>query len=106
MSVVPRLEEQEMLEAFAPLHDWVVIRKWKPPEVTEHGIVTLEDTNNYQSKRGTVVKVGPCDKLGYPAPVKEGDDVLFGAFSGMEIPMPHGYLIMKVQDILVVLEEG
>jgi hypothetical protein len=30
---------------------------------------------------------------------------LFSAFAGMEVPMPDGYLIMKVSEIMVVLED-
>ena len=90
MAIVPRLEEQEMLNNFQPLQDMVVIRKWKAPETTTAGIIVPEDRKDYQSKRGTVIKVG--------------DEVLFSAFAGSEIPMPEGYLIMRIGEILGVLE--
>jgi co-chaperonin GroES (HSP10) len=110
MKLVPRLEEQEMLEKFQPLHDFVVIRKWKPPEQTEAGVIVLEDRKDYQSKRGTVVKVGDCSNLkvrNLPVPnVKAGDEVLFSAFAGVEIPMPEGYLIMRLSEILTVIEDA
>ena len=108
MKLVPRLEEQEMLEKFQPLHDFVVVRKWKAPEQTDAGVIVLEDRKDYQSKRGTVVKVGNCSNLkvrNLPVPnIKIGDEVLFSAFAGVEIPMPDGYLIMRANEILVVLE--
>lgn len=98
-----------MLENFQPIHDFVVIRKWKAPETTAAGIIVPDDRKDYQSKRGTVIKIGSCDNLKVrklPVPdVKLGDEVLFTAFSGSEIPMPDGYLIMRVTEILGVLEE-
>jgi co-chaperonin GroES (HSP10) len=110
MKLVPRLEEQEMLEKFQPLHDFAVVRKWKPPERTEEGVIVLEDSKDYQSKRGTVVKVGDCSNLkarNIPIPaVKPGDEVLFSAFAGSEIPMPEGYLIMRLSEILTVIEDA
>jgi chaperonin GroES len=109
MAIVPRLEEKEMLENFQPIHDFVVIRKWKAPETTAAGIIVPDDRKDFQSKRGTVIKMGSCDNLKVrklPVPdVKVGDEVLFTAFSGSEIPMPDGYLIMHVTEILGVLEE-
>jgi chaperonin GroES len=108
MAIVPRLEEQEMLDNFQPLHDMVVIRKWKAPETTTAGIIVPEDRKDYQSKRGTVIKVGNCSNLKankLPVPdIKVGDEVLFSAFAGSEIPMPEGYLIMRIGEILGVLE--
>jgi len=107
MSIVPRLEEKEMLDTFQPLHDFVVIRKWKAPETTAAGIIVPDDRKDYQSKRGTVIKIGSCENLKVrklPVPnVKVGDEVLFTAFSGSEVPMPDGYLIMRVTEILAVL---
>lgn len=108
MAIVPRMTEED-LENFEPLHDFVVIRKWKAPEKTESGVIVPEDRNDYQSKRGTVVKIGPCDNLRRtkaPVPnIKVGDDVLFSAFAGMEIPMPPGYIIMRAHEVMVVLED-
>lgn len=108
MAIVPRLEEQEMLDFFQPIHDFVVIKKWKAPETTDSGIIVPEDRKDYQSKRGTVIKIGNCENLkvrGLPLPnFKIGDEVLFSAFAGSEVPMPEGYLIMKSSEIMVVLE--
>lgn len=108
MAIVPRLEEQDMLNNFQPLHDMVVIRKWRPPETTKAGIIVPEDRKDYQSKRGTVIKVGNCNNLRaqkLPVPdIKVGSEVLFSAFSGSEVPMPEGYLIMRAGEILAVLE--
>lgn len=106
MAVVPRMTEED-LKNFEPLHDYVVIKKWKAPEKTQEGVIVPEDGNDYQSKRGTVVKMGSCENLRrIKAPLpnfKVGDDVLFSAFAGMEIPMPPGYIIMRAHEIMVVL---
>jgi co-chaperonin GroES (HSP10) len=106
MSIALRLEEWEMLSKFQPLQDWVVLRKWERPKATAAGIVLIDDSKDFQSKRGTVIKIGPCTNLKGPKPAFEvGDEVLFSAFAGMEIPMPADYLIMRSTDILVVLED-
>jgi co-chaperonin GroES (HSP10) len=56
-----------------------------------------------------VIKIGNCENLKaqkIPVPnIKIGDEVLFSAFSGSEIPMPEGYLIMRITELLGVLEE-
>jgi len=107
MSNVYRLEEQNMLNNFQPMHDFAVIKKWKAPEKTTAGIIVPKDRNDFQSKRGTIIKIGNCENLKaqkLPIPdIKIGDEVLFSAFAGAEIPMPEGYLIMRLSEILVVL---
>lgn len=107
MAIAPRLTEEE-LEKFEPLHDFVVIKKWKTPETTESGIIVPNDGKDYQSKRGTVVKIGPCNNLKaakLPVPrIAVGDEVLFSAFAGAEVPMPEGYLIMRAHEVLAVVE--
>lgn len=109
MAIAPRLQEKEMLKGFKPIQDFVVIQKWKPAKTTESGVIVLEDRRDYQSKRGTVVKIGNCENLkalNTPKPnIKIGDEVLFSAFAGSEIPMPEGYLIMRSTEILAVLEQ-
>lgn len=105
MSIVPRLEEAEMLAKFQPLQDWVVLKKWERPKATTAGIVLIDDSKDFQSKRGIVIKIGPCNNLKGPKPAfKVGDEVLFSAFAGMEVPMPPDYLIMRSSDILIVVE--
>jgi len=107
MSIVPRLTLEEF-NNFIPLQDLVVIKKYKPPEKTAAGILTLEDRKDYQCKRGTIVKIGTCENLTQaklPKPnIKVGDEVFFSAFAGSESPMPEGYLIMRSTDILMVME--
>jgi len=105
MSIVPRLNEKEMLKQFKPLNDWVVVRKHKGELVTSSGIILQEDRKDFQCKQGVVVKVGPGTsqkQLANRPLVKPGDSVYFSAFAGMEVPMPEGYLIMKLEEILLV----
>jgi co-chaperonin GroES (HSP10) len=105
MSKEQRLSEED-LKKFKALNDWVVIRKYKAPEKSEAGIIMLEDRKDYQSKRGTVVKIGPCSNTDAVKPsFNPGDEVLYSAFAGMEHPMPEGYLIMRVNEIWAVLEK-
>jgi co-chaperonin GroES (HSP10) len=99
-----RLEESDLTK-FRPLNDWVVIKKYKAPEKLESGLIMLEDRNNYQSKRGTIVSIGPCNDPKDPKPnFKVGDEVMFSSFAGMEYPMPEGYLAMRASEIWLVLE--
>lgn len=99
-----RLQEADLAK-FRPLNNWVVIRKYKAPDKSESGIILLEDRKNYQSKRGTIVSIGPCSDCKNPKPnIKVGDEVMFSSFAGMEYPMPEGYLIMQTNEIWLVLE--
>jgi co-chaperonin GroES (HSP10) len=99
-----RLQEND-LDKFKPLNDWIIIRKYKTPNKSEAGIILLEDRKDYQSKRGTVVSIGPCNDPKTPKPnFKVGDEVMFSSFAGMEYPMPEGYLAMRANEIWLVLE--
>lgn len=94
----------DTFKKFVPMHDWVFVKKWAPPEKTNAGIITIEDRNNFQCKRGTIVKIGAGSSR-KPAPdIKIGDEIFFGATAGLEIPLPAGYLAMKASEILAVLE--
>jgi co-chaperonin GroES (HSP10) len=99
-----RLQEEDLAK-FKPLNDWVVIKKYKAPEKTEAGIIVLDDRKDFQSKRGTIVSIGPCNDPKSPkVNLKVGDEVMFSSFAGMEYPMPEGYLVMRTNEIWVVLE--
>ena len=71
-----------------PLEDRVVIKEIEAEEKTSGGIV-LPDTAKEKPQRGKVVAVGPGKMLdsGERAAigVKEGDEVIFGKYSGTEI---------------------
>ncbi len=87
-----------------PLADRVVIRPLEREEVTKSGIV-LPDTAKEKPQRGKVLSVGPGKLLdsGERAPigVVEGDEVLFGKYSGTEIKVDGEEIkILRETDIL------
>lgn len=87
-----------------PLEDRIVVRPFESESKTPGGIV-LPDGAKEKSQRGTVVAVGDGRVLenGGRAPVSvvEGDQVLFGKYSGGDIKIDGvDYKIMREGDIL------
>lgn len=87
-----------------PLEDRVVIKEIEAEEKTAGGIV-LPDTAKEKPQRGKVVAVGPGKLLdsGERAAigVKEGDEVIFGKYSGTEIKVDGEEIkILRESDIL------
>ncbi len=87
-----------------PLEDRVVIQQIEAEEKTSGGIV-LPDTAREKPQRGKVLAVGPGKMLdnGQRAEigVKEGDEVLFGKYSGTEIKVDGEEVkILREADIL------
>ena len=87
-----------------PLEDRVVIKEIEAEEKTSGGIV-LPDTAKEKPQRGKVVAVGPGKMLdsGERAAigVKEGDEVIFGKYSGTEIKVDGEEIkILRESDIL------
>src|SRR5436190_10079611 len=87
-----------------PLDDRIVIRRLEAEEKTAGGIV-LPDTAKEKPQRGEVLAVGPGKLLdsGERAPigVAEGDEVLFGKYSGTEIKLDGEEIkILRESDIL------
>ncbi len=86
-----------------PINDRVVIKPAPAEEKTKGGII-IPDTAKEKPQRGEVVAVGP-GKEGKPVSVKPGDIVLYGKYAGQEFTLDgEDYLIMREDDILVVLE--
>jgi chaperonin GroES len=93
---------------FKPLHDRVVVRRFKEEERSAGGII-IPDTAKEKPSEGEIVAVGPGardDNGKYVAlDVKEGDRVLFGKWSGTEVKIDgEELLIMKESDIMGVVE--
>lgn len=85
-----------------PLADRVVIEPAAAEEKTASGLF-IPDTAKEKPQRGTVMAVGP-GKKDEPTTVKVGDTVLYGKYSGVEIPIAgKDYLIMRESDILAVV---
>jgi chaperonin GroES len=87
-----------------PLDDRVVVEPRQAEETTAGGIV-LPDTAKEKPQRGKVLAVGPGKLLdsGERAPigVAEGDEVLFGKYSGTEIKVDGEEVkILRESDIL------
>ena len=87
-----------------PLEDRVVIQQIEAEEKTAGGIV-LPDTAKEKPQRGRVLSVGPGKMLDSgersPVGVGEGDEVLFGKYSGTDIKVDgHEVKILRETDIL------
>jgi chaperonin GroES len=86
-----------------PINDRVVVKPAAAEEKTQGGII-IPDTAKEKPQRGEVVAVGP-GKDGNQMTVKAGDTVLYGKYAGQELQYNgEDYLIMREDDILVILE--
>jgi chaperonin GroES len=93
---------------FRPLHDRVVVRRIDAEEKTAGGII-IPDTAKEKPQQGEVLAVGPGkrDETGklVALEVREGDQILFGKWSGTEVKIDgEDLLIMKEDDIMGVVE--
>src|SRR4029079_9506573 len=93
---------------FRPLHDRVVVRRIDAEEKTAGGII-IPDTAKEKPQQGEVLAVGPGkrDETGrlIALDLKEGDQILFGKWSGTEVKIDgEDLLIMKEDDIMGVVE--
>jgi chaperonin GroES len=87
-----------------PLNDKIVVKRLEAEEKTAGGIV-LPDTAKEKPQRGIVLAAGPGKLLdsGERAPIGviEGDEVLFGKYSGTEIKVDGEEIkILRESDIL------
>jgi chaperonin GroES len=92
---------------FRPLHDRVVVRRIEAEQKTKGGII-IPDTAQEKPQEGEIVAVGPGarDETGRinPPDLTPGDRVLFGKWSGTEVRIDGGdLLIMKESDIMGVI---
>ena len=93
---------------FRPLHDRVVVRRIDAEEKTAGGII-IPDTAKEKPQQGQVLAVGPGkpDETGklVALDVRQGDQILFGKWSGTEVKIDgEDLLIMKEDDIMGVVE--
>lgn len=92
-----------------PLHDRVVIERLEEERTSAGGIV-IPDTATEKPMRGKIVAVGPGKTMDSgniaPLSVKEGDEVLFGKYSGTEVKVAGKELVvMREDDIMGVVEQ-
>jgi|SRR5690606_1207157 chaperonin GroES len=96
-----------MASKVKPLADRVLVEA-APAEETTKGGLYIPDTAKEKPQRGKVVAVGTGrvseDGKVTPLSVKEGDEVLYGKYSGTEISLDgKDYMIMRESDIYAVL---
>ena len=85
-----------------PINDRVVVKPAAAEEKTSGGII-IPDTAKEKPQRGEVIAVGP-GKEDSKMTVQVGDIVLYGKYAGQELQhQGHDYLIMREDDILVIL---
>ncbi|HEY8518974.1 MAG TPA: co-chaperone GroES [Gammaproteobacteria bacterium] len=92
-----------------PLHDRVVVKRVEETRTSPGGIV-IPDTAAEKPIRGKVIAVGQGKILDNgqvrPLDVKEGDEVLFGKYSGSEVKVDgEEYLVLREEDVLGVFEK-
>ena len=95
-----------------PLHDRVVVRRIEEKETVQGGII-IPDTAKEKPQEGEILAVGLGKRLDdgkiCPLDVKVGDRVLFGKYSGSEVPAKiegEDVLIMREDEILGVVESA
>ena len=92
-----------------PLYDRIVVKRIEEAETTRSGIV-IPDSAKEKPQQGEVVAVGNGKRNDegklIPMDVKVGDRVLFGKYSGSDVPKSYGddHLIMREDEILAVIE--
>ncbi len=96
--------------AFKPLHDRVLVRRIESDEKTAGGLI-IPDTAKEKPGEGIVIACGEGARKDsgelIPMPVKEGDRILFGKWSGTEIRLDgEDLLIMKESDILGIVVDA
>ena len=85
-----------------PLHDRVVVKPSPTETITAGGII-IPDNAKEKPQSGVVIAVGG-GKKDEPLSVKNGDNVLYGKFSGTEINVDGEIvLIMRETDILAII---
>jgi len=90
-----------------PLQDRIIVERLAPEEKSMGGII-LPDNAQERPQRGRVVAVGKGkvreDGIVTPVDVKEGDEILFGKYSGTEVKVEGSeLLIMREDDVLGVV---
>ena len=90
-----------------PLADRVIVRPIEDQEQKKGGII-IPDTAKEKPVQGEIVAVGP-GKLNdegkkVPLEVKSGDRILYGKYTGTEVQIDEGrLLVMKESDIYAIV---
>ncbi len=93
--------------AIKPIGDKILIETIKE-EVGKVGSIYVPDTAKERPQQGKVIAVGDGKKEGdkvVPMSVKEGDVIIFGKYSGVEIKHDdREYLILSESDVLAIVK--
>ena len=89
-----------------PRGDRVLIRADMPDEKSDGGII-LPETSKLREPGtiGRVIAVGGKCKKPEDGGLKQNDHVLFGRYSGHQLPDRPDLIVMREGDVLLVLEE-
>ncbi len=86
-----------------PVGRRVLVKRVK--EKKGKGEIIIPDTAKEKPQQGIVESVAEVSKDDDPLPVKKGDRILFGKFSGTEVEYKdEEYLILEEDDILAKIE--
>ena len=87
-----------------PLADRVLVKTEKTESKTAGGII-IPDTAKEKPLNGKIVAVGEGTK-DEKMILKEGDNVLYGKYSGTEIELDgEKYLMMRQSDVLAIIKK-
>ena len=91
-----------------PLFYNVIVKPFKPEEVTKSGLVLPETREKDRPEKGEVIACGPGKTLDngqvLTMSVKVGDQVLFKKYSADEIKIDNEeYLVLSESDIVAVI---
>jgi chaperonin GroES len=92
-----------------PLFDRVIVKRIEE-DVKSSGGIIIPDSAKEKPQRAKVIAVGSGKLLENgkrePIEVKEGDQILFGKYSGTEIKIEgEEHLILRADDILGIIEK-
>ena len=88
------------MSKLTPIGDRVLVTPETTPDKTVGGIIIPEQSRE-KPQRGTIVAIGINVK-----DIKEGDDVLYGKYSGTEITFEEKkYLILRAGDCFATIEK-
>ena len=86
-----------------PLHDRIIVSRIEEGEQKIGGII-IPDSAKEKPQQGKVIAAGngksKDDGKRVPLDVKAGDLILFGKYSGQEINLMAGVLVMRDHDVL------
>jgi chaperonin GroES len=96
---------------FRPLHDRVLVKRIEESETMRGGLY-IPDSAKEKPQQGEVIAVGKGKRTDkgdlIPLEVAVGDRILFGKYSGSDVPKldDNEYLIMREDEVLGVFSNG